>query len=132
MGAYDEIVGINPEHYLNPDVEIAPQSMQYINEVKGWGRSVGHGRYSTQTTEEEMAALATFTGAAIPNTPAQAAGGRANQGGYYPNQPAQPAKGKGAGRSHPYSQSSSSASGSWWSSSWDKSWTGWSGWKWWD
>ena len=52
MGAYDEIVGINPEHYLNPDVEIAPQSMQYINEVKGWGRSAGHGRYSTQTTEE--------------------------------------------------------------------------------
>ena len=128
--AYFYIFGIKPEAYLVPDSQIPPENRDHIPIVQSWGRSVGHSRTSGQTTKDEMAAIAEFTGAHIPTTPAEAAGGRANQGGYYPHQTP---KGKGAGRSNPYPQSSSHSSGSsWWpSSNWGSwSWSSWSGGNW--
>ena len=126
--AYFDIFGINPDEYLNPDAHIPHDRTRYIGEVTGWGRSENHFRKVNQSTPDEMAAIAQFTGARIPATPAEAAGGRANRGGYYPNQPA---KGKGAGRSNPYPQGGSRSSGSsWWSSS-SNWWSGWGGGSWW-
>ena len=123
--AYLDICGIKPEAGLVPDSQIPPANRDHIQIVLAWGRSVGHGRTSQQTTRDEMAAIVEFTGAHIPTTPAEAAGGRANQGGYYPHQPS---KGKGAGRSSPYPQASTrSSDSSWWPSSGRGSWT-WSSW----
>ena len=94
--------------------------------VLSWGRSTNHGRTANQATRDEMAAIAEYTGTTIPTTPAEAAGGRANRGGYYPNQSP---KGKGAGRSGPYPQASHPSSGSsWWYQSDWRDWSSWSSW----
>ena len=124
--AYYEIFGFRPSTFYKPDVQITNERALFIPEVHGWGRSPGHSRMAGQADFDERVAIGQFTGIAIPATPAQAAGGRANRGGYYPDQSP---KGKG-GRSAPYpTPSSSSASGTWWSSS---NWWGRSGWgSWW-
>ena len=126
--AYYDIFGIRHDAYLNPDAKILPERKHYLDVLHTWGRSIGHGRTAQQATKEEMAAIAQITGTRIPLTPAAAAGGRADRGGYYPHQAP---KGKGAGRSIPYPQSSSSDSSWWASSNWGNwSWSSWSGRNW--
>ena len=137
--AYYRIFGIIHAEYLKPDASIPLDIQGYMDVVYTWGRSQGHSRTSNQATRSEMDAIAEVTGAQIPRTPAAAAGGRANLGGYYPWQTP---KGKGkAGRSTPYPQTpggagSSSSGSTWWPTSewsdWSSwSWTGWSGRGWW-
>ena len=126
-----QIFNVVPSAYMNPDAAISGEYRESIDEVNSWGLSQGHSRTVNQTTRAERDALQDFTGERVPATPAQAAGGKANKGGYYPFQPAMGGKGKGkgksAGRSAPYPQTSSSSGSSWWSPSWsDWSWSGWS------
>ena len=133
--AYHEIFGVDPGEYLHPDSAITEEYRSAIQEVHGWGHSVGHGRIKKQASREEREAIASVTGMRIPTNPAEAAGGKANKGGYFPRQHAgalPPGKGKSAGRSAPYPQaaSSSSSSPAWqWSSGWG-GWSGWQGWSW--
>ena len=133
--AYHEIFGVDPTRYLYPDSMISGEYYDAIQEVHGWGRSVGHGRTKKQASREERDAIGTVTGMRIPTNPAEAAGGRANKGGYFPHQPAgalPPGKGKSVGRSAPYPQtaSSSSSSPAWQQSSGWGGWSGWQGWSW--
>ena len=126
---YFDLFRINPGEYLRPDANIPDDRRQYIDEVLSWGRSVGHSRRTSRATPTEMAAIAALTGADLPTTPAQAAGGHADQGGYYPYQRA-PTKGEGRGRSRPYTRAASfSSSGSWSWSAWNN-WSNWSSWGW--
>ena len=133
--AYREIFGVDPEQYYFPDSAISDEYRDAINEVHGWGHSVNHGRTKNQASREEREAIAAVTGVRVPTNPAEAAGGKANKGGYFPRQPAgalPPGKGKSAGRSapHPQAASSSSSSPAWqWSSGWG-GWSGWQGWSW--
>ena len=127
--AWYDIFGFRHEQYLHPDNAIPEDKKSYLNIIRGWGRSIGHGQTSQQANRDEMAAIAQFTGVDIPTTPAAAAGGRADQGGYYPHQPHPD---KGAGRSTPYPRSSSAGSSWWPSSEWGSwSWSGWTGRDWW-
>ena len=127
--AWYDIFGFRHEEYLRPDSRIPTDRKHFLDIIRSWGRSPGHVQTSTQASKEEMTAIARITGANIPLTPAAAAGGRADLGGYYPHQAHTD---KGAGRSTPYPHSSSSGS-SWWASpnwgSW--SWSSWSGRNWW-
>ena len=131
--AYHEIFGVDPYRNYYPDSLVTDHDA--IAEVQGWGKSINHGRTRGQASRAERDAIASFTGERIPTNPAEAAGGKANQGGYFPRQPAgapSPGKGKKAGRSAPYPQaaSSSPSGSSWrWSTGWG-SWTGWQGWSW--
>ena len=117
---YYRIFGFRPTAYHTPDKFIGLDKAEFIPEVHGWGRSENHGRIANQANLDQRAAIALYTGVSIPATPAQAAGGKADLGGYYPHQAP---KGKG-GRSAPYSSSSGS---NWWYSS---AWGSWSSWGW--
>ena len=128
--AYHEIFGVNPVLYFYPDSVISDNYRDTIQQVQGWGRSVGHARTKNQAPRDERDAIGALTGERVPSTPAAAAGGKANKGGYYPHQPA--GKGKSVGRSAPYPQaaSSSSSGSAWqWSTGWGD-WSGWQGWSW--
>ena len=106
--AYYQIFDVNPADYMNPDEMISSEYGGVVVEVHAWGRSVGHSRMVRQTTRAERDAIQEFTGHRVPATPAQAAGGKANLGGYRPYQPGNDRKGKGKGRSAPYPQAASS------------------------
>ena len=125
--AYRDIFGVDPAEYYHPDRWISwDEHGDDIIEVQSWGRSVGHSRIKDQAQRDERDAIAAFTNMRVPSTPAEAAGGRANQGGYHPYQPG--GKGKSSGRSAPYPQAaSSSSSGSGWR--WSTGWSSWSGWQ---
>ena len=112
--AYYEIFGVNPAVYWYPDTMISEHYRPVVEEVLKWGRSVHHSRTQNQATRAERDAIATFTGERVPATPAQAAGGKANKGGYFPNQPAGKCKGKGRSAPYPQAASSSSSAGPSW------------------
>ena len=77
--------GIDPAEYDRADTEIPQDKSAWVDIVIGWGKSVQHSRRAKHMPVSEMRAAAKALGATLPHTPAAAAGGRADQGGYYPN-----------------------------------------------